>query len=211
MTVQVNDLRLQVERLDYTNKETLITVDILREQNVDQKSELEELRVSLTELKGSQNDTTVEDKEKKKQEKMALMMAKFDAVSRSRRFKITLFRRTPQQGAFSDKDEQLRAVLAKLDSLDSSTSLGPLTSEDLTAIRRQLSEGQSIIRETVDRLRQSQEENENLLHSKEFLEGRVNKLETEYEELLEKTIHEEATNHADVAESIAELRVWSHY
>lgn len=78
----MNDLRLQVERLDYENKEGLITVDILKEQNADAKSELEDVRRQLTELKVAQKDSSVEDKEKRKQEKMALMMAKFDTVSK---------------------------------------------------------------------------------------------------------------------------------
>lgn len=59
-----------------------------------------------------------------------------------------------------------------------------LTSDDLTAIRRQLTEGQSLIRDTVDRLRQSQEENEMISRRRDELESRVATLETEYEELL---------------------------
>lgn len=81
MSSQLNELRLQVERLDYDNKEGVITVDILKEQNQDTKSELEELRKHIQELKSAQKDASVEDKEKRKQEKMALMMAKFDTVS----------------------------------------------------------------------------------------------------------------------------------
>ena len=80
MSTQLNDLRLQVERLDYDNKESTITIDILKEQNQDAARELEELRVSISDLKANQKDPSLEDKEKRKQEKMALMMAKFDAV-----------------------------------------------------------------------------------------------------------------------------------
>lgn len=81
MSGQLNELRLQVERVDYDNKESIITIDILKEQNQDAKSELEELKKTIVELKSSQKDASAEDKEKRKQEKMALMMAKFDAVS----------------------------------------------------------------------------------------------------------------------------------
>ena len=80
MSGQLNDLRLQVERLDYDNKESMITIDILKEQNQDGKNELEEFKKTIAELKAAQKDASAEDKEKKKQEKMALMMAKFDAV-----------------------------------------------------------------------------------------------------------------------------------
>jgi hypothetical protein len=80
MSVQLNELRLQVEKLEFDNKESVITVDILKEQNADAKNELEELKRTITELKSSQKDPSAEDKEKKKQEKMALMMAQFDMV-----------------------------------------------------------------------------------------------------------------------------------
>lgn len=82
MSAQLNDLRLQLERLDYDNKESIITIDVLREQNQDAKAELEELKKVITEIRSAQKDASAEDKEKRKQEKMALMMAKFDAVCR---------------------------------------------------------------------------------------------------------------------------------
>ncbi|KAF8077929.1 kinesin heavy chain [Lyophyllum atratum] len=178
MSSQLNELRLQVERLDYDNKEGSITVDILKEQNQDAKSELEELKKQIAELKTAQKDATAEDKEKRKQEKMAMMMAKFDT-----------------QGAFSEKDEQLRQILAKLDGIDAAGALSP---EDLTAIRRQLSEGQSMVRETS-------EENEMVTRRRDELEARVAALETEYENSW-KTINDEETSDVDLAESMADLK-----
>ena len=98
-------------------------------------------------------------------------------------------------------------------------------------IRRHLSEGQSLVRETVDRLRMSQEENEHLTRRRDELESRIVALETEYEELLgmsllpsfaacysyrlftypEKTIHDEETSDLDITESTTELRVCPTY
>jgi kinesin family protein 5 len=74
-------LRLQLERLDYDNKERTITIDILKEQNSDLNNELEEVRRQAQEARANQKDPAAEDREKKKQEKMALMMAKFETVS----------------------------------------------------------------------------------------------------------------------------------
>ncbi|KAI0703608.1 kinesin heavy chain [Cytidiella melzeri] len=189
MSGQLNELRLQVERLDYDNKESIITIDILKEQNQDAKAELDEVKKSLIDLKASQKDASAEDKEKRKQEKMAMMMAKFDT-----------------QGTFSEKDEQLRQILAKLDTVDDASSVSSLSFDDIVAVRRQLAEGQSLIRESVDRLRQSQEENEMHSRRRDELEGRIASLETEYEELLEKTIHSEDIGGVDVTESMAELK-----
>lgn len=212
MSAQLNELRLQVERLNYDNKEGLITIDILKEQNQDGKSELEELKKTIAELRTTQKDSSAEEREKRKQEKMAMMMAKFDTVcprvspSSSEIF-VDPFPSNLQQGAFSEKDEALRQILAKLDNIDSSAAVSTLTVEDLTAVRRQLSEGQSLVRETVDRLRQSQEENEMITRRRDELEGRIVALEAEYEELLEKTIKDEETSNVDLAESMTDLKV----
>jgi kinesin family protein 5 len=181
MSSLLNELRLQVERLDYDNKEGVITIDILKEQNQDAKAELEQLKKTIAEAKSAQKDASAEDKEKRKQEKMAMMMAKFDTVRLPISQAPCRANAPRQQGAFSEKDEQLRTMLMKLDSIDAQNSL---TSEDLTIIRRQLSEGQAMVRETVDRLRQSQEENEMIMRRRDELESRVAGLEAEYEELL---------------------------
>jgi kinesin family protein 5 len=83
MSSQLNELRLQLERLDYDNKEGNITIDILKEQSQDAKNELEEVKKQIAELKAAQKDALASgDKEKRKQEKMAMMMAKFDTVWR---------------------------------------------------------------------------------------------------------------------------------
>ena len=81
MSGQLNELRLQAERLNYDSKESSITIDILKEQNEDAKAELEDLKKTISELRSSQKDASADDKEKRKQEKMAMMMAKFDTVS----------------------------------------------------------------------------------------------------------------------------------
>lgn len=80
MSSSLNELRLQVERLTYDNKEGLISIDILKEQNHDLKEELEKLKSVLADTEAAKTDASQEDKEKRKQEKMALMMAEFDAV-----------------------------------------------------------------------------------------------------------------------------------
>lgn len=191
MSTQLNDLRLQLQRLDYEAKEGKITVDILKDQNQDLSRELEEVQKSLNELKVSSKDSAAtEDKERKKAEKMALMMAKFDV-----------------QGALTDeKEESLRATLAKLESIDSDSAAAALTAEDITLLRRQLAETHSSIRDTLERLRQSQEEKELVVRRKEEVEERLATLETEYEELLEKTIHDEEANHEDVSDALADLK-----
>lgn len=64
-----------------------------------------------------------------------------------------------------------------------------LTSEDLTLLRRQLGEQQTLVRETLDRLSQAQEENEHIARRRDELEQRLQTLEAEYEELLGVLLH----------------------
>lgn len=80
MGTQLNELRLQLERLDYDSKESAIATDILKEQNADLTKDLEDLKKTLEEMRSNQKDESAEVKEKKKAEKMAMMMAKFDTV-----------------------------------------------------------------------------------------------------------------------------------
>ena len=85
--------------------------------------------------------------------------------------------------------------------------MSTLSHDDIVNVRRQLAEGQTLIRETVDRLRQTQEENEMHARRRDELESRIATLESEYEELIEKTIQDEEVSNVDVAESMAELKV----
>jgi kinesin family member 5 len=54
----------------------------------------------------------------------------------------------------------------------------------MAAIRRQLGEQQTFMRETLDRLAQTQDENELISRRRDELEQRLQTLEVEYEELL---------------------------
>lgn len=84
----------------------------------------------------------------------------------------------------------MRAILTKLDGIDDETGVSGLTVEDVTALRRQLHDGQNLIRETLDRLRQSQEESEVNTRRRDELETRLAALETEYEELIGELVDE---------------------
>ena len=74
--------------------------------------------------------------------------------------------------------------MAKLDTIEDDSAIATLSHDDIVAVRRQLAEGQTLLRDTVDRLRQTQEENEMHLRRRDELEARISSLEAEYEELL---------------------------
>lgn len=219
----MSELRLKVERLEYDIKESNITIDILKEQNQDLANELEDVRKFNEELKALQKDSSIEDKEKKKAEKMAIMMAQFDTVSMQFLSIFFCHHHHFQQGAFSEKEESLRLTLTKLDAIDSD---GPtsLTSDDLTLIRRQLTDGQQQVRDLMDKLLVAQETSEHHERRKVELEQRLATLESDYEELLgrlklsvdvahsvytfaEKSIRDEEMNNDDVAGAMTDYKV----
>jgi kinesin family member 5 len=71
----------------------------------------------------------------------------------------------------------------KLDSIETPESL---TLDDMSTIRRQLVDGQHVLKETTDKLRQLQKDHEAIARKKDEIETRHATLEVEYEELLGK-------------------------
>lgn len=191
MAGEINEIRLQLEKVTYEHKEAAITMDILKEQNQDLTSELEEVRRSLNDTArgtGGQKDPSQEGKERKKQERMAKMMADFNA------------------GIVSDKEEQIRESLAKLELASQEAGSNGLSADDISTLREQLLESQTLVREQHERVRQAQEENELLVARRDEMETRLAQLEAEYEELLDKTLADEDNAAAANDGAIAELR-----
>lgn len=81
-SADLNDLRLLKERLEYDNKEAAIQTDTLKEQIEENEREMDSLRKQMEALKMNAKDAVAEEKERRKAEKMAAMMAKFDVVRR---------------------------------------------------------------------------------------------------------------------------------
>lgn len=172
--------------MEYDNKESTIQIDTLREQIDENEREIEDLRRQMEAIKISAKDAAAEEKERRKAEKMAAMMAKFDAVSLLRplalRSQLTL--RFLQEGTLSEKEDAIRVTLAKLHGVDPEDPSTALTQEDVTMIYRQLSERQALLRESNDKLRHAQTEGESVNRRREEIEQRLETLEAEYEELL---------------------------
>lgn len=166
MASDLNDLRLQVEKLSYENKEATILGDAIREQNNDLTTELEELKKTIVELKSAQKSITDESKQRKKAEKMAQLMAGFEST------------------AISQQEDAIREILQKLD--EAANVDRPLSTEDLVLLKRQLTDSQILANESNERAKKAQEEIDLLSRRKEELENRLGLLEQDYEDLLER-------------------------
>jgi len=186
MTSELNELKVQLEKVTYDHKEDAIIMDSLREQNSDLTTEIEELKKAISGLKLAQREG---DKEQKKQEKMAQILAELDP-----------------SGVISAKEKQIRDTLLKLEKVDGDSSTS-LTLEELATVRRELAESKELVSTHEQTINELHYENERLTRQRDEFEIRLSTLETEYEELLDKTIaEEEANSNIDITETIAELR-----
>ncbi|CAO1619722.1 unnamed protein product [Parajaminaea phylloscopi] len=159
MTAELNEIKLQLERVTYEHKEAGITMDILKEQNADLSNELEELRRTLTTTSAAAAasasaplDPEAENRERKKQLRVHELMSSAAGLHTG------------------DPAAQLRESLQALE--------GP-EKERFLATVEQISEANEQLRV---KLQQVQTDNDNLLLSKDDLEIRLRELQSAYEE-----------------------------
>jgi len=88
-------------------------------------------------------------------------------------------------GVISKKEQQIRDTLLKLESSVGDTST-TLTMEELSTLRRELSESKNLVSQHEQTINELHYENENLTRKRDELEIRLTTLELEYEELLGK-------------------------
>ncbi|CAE6504115.1 unnamed protein product [Rhizoctonia solani] len=188
LSTELSNLRLDNERLAFDHKELEINHEQATEKNKELTKENEELRMNVDARNFAGRDQSAEDKEKKKAEKMALMMAQYDT------------------GAISEKDEQLRAMVTKLDTIDSAEAITSLTYEDIQSIRRQLVDAQNAAHDAIERLHQVQHEHEMIARRRDEVEQKLATVEADYEDLFEKTIRDEGNRDIGAGESMAELK-----
>ena len=89
-------------------------------------------------------------------------------------------------GVISKKEQQIRDTLLKLETIgaDNSTTL---TMEELSTLRRELSDSKNLVSQQEQTINELHYENENLTRKRDELEIRLTTLELEYEELLGKS------------------------
>lgn len=176
LTGEVNDFRMQVERLNFENKEAQITMDSLKEANLELTTELDEVKQQLLDVKISARETSavIDEKEKKKAEKMATMMAGFDLGGE----------------VFSENERTIQKAIEQIDALHEQSSLGEaIPPDDLAEIKTRLVETQGIVRQ-AELSMYAAPTNETGSRRREELEARLEAMERDYEELLERNLTE---------------------
>ncbi|ERS95919.1 kinesin heavy chain [Sporothrix schenckii ATCC 58251] len=170
LTSDVNEFKMQLERLMFEGKEAQITMDGLKEANAELTTELDELKQQLLDVKMSAKETTavLDEKEKKKAEKMAKMMAGFDLGA----------------DVFSDQEKTVADAIASVDALHALSSTGdPVPPDDLQALRAKLVETQGVVRQ-AELSAYSAQSSEAESRRRAELEARLVALQQEYDDLL---------------------------
>ena len=181
LTGEVNEFKMQLERLSFESKEAQITMDSLKEANAELTAELDEVKQQLLDVKMSAKETSavLDEKEKKKAEKMAQMMASFDLGG----------------DVFSENERSIKKVIDTIESLYEQSAAGEaIPPDEFADLKARLVETQGIVRQAELSLFGSSS-NDSGAKRRAELEQRLEAVEQEYEELLERNLTE-----ADVAE-----------
>ncbi|KAJ6157979.1 hypothetical protein N7470_005571 [Penicillium chermesinum] len=182
LNTEVNELRMQLEKVSYEGKEAAITMDGLREANAELTSELDEVKQQLLDVRMRAKETTaaLDEKEKKKAEKMAKMMAGFDLGG----------------DVFSDNERKLQDLIQRVDALHEISSAGePIAPDDVLELRTSLLETQGFIRQAELTMNDRGDFSELQDSRRAELEKRLDEVQREYEGLLSRNLGE-----ADVEE-----------
>lgn len=183
---ETNEFKMQLERLSFESKEAQITMDGLKEANAELTAELDDVKQQLLDVKMSTKESSaaLDEKEKKKAEKMAQMMAGFDLGS----------------DVFSDNERSIKELIDQVDDLHQQSAAGEAIAPDsLETLRARLVETQGIVRQAELSL-YSTSSNDASVKRREELEQRLEAVERDYEDLLERNLGEQ-----DVAEIKARL------
>ena len=174
---EVNELKMQLERVAYDNKEASITMDGLKEVNSELTTELDEVKQQLLDAKMSAKETSalLDEKERKKSERMAQMMAGFDIGGE----------------AFSENERKIRRCIEQVKALyEASASGETVAPNDLRALTAQLVEAQGIVRQAELSTSAKVDGADDRHRRRDDLEGRLASIEREYEGLLERNLSE---------------------
>ncbi|KAF3209724.1 Kinesin heavy chain [Orbilia oligospora] len=172
LTAEVSDLKMNLEKVSFESKEALITMDGLKEANLELTAELDEVKQHLLDVKVSAKEATAaaEEKERRKAEKMAKMMAGFDLGDE----------------VFSENERLLRSVIENINGLvDIAAGGDSIPEHDLREIKTKLQEAQGLIRQTELNLSEKVEESDAALKKREELEKKFVDLEKQYRNVLE--------------------------
>lgn len=186
LTSEANEFKMQLERLTFEGKEGQITMDALKEANSELTTELDEVKQQLLDVKmdSKENGAALDEKEKKKAEKMAKMMAGFDLGGE----------------VFSANEQYIGDAIKQIDVLHEHSKIGDhIAPDEFQSLRARLVETQGIVRQAELSMYSASSSDQDS-RRRQDLEDRLAALRREYEDLLTRNLSE-----SDVEEVKARL------
>src|SRR5277367_2913515 len=175
MTDRLNKAEMELQKLSFQSKEDTITMDSLKEANSELEAELISVKQQLLDVKMSARETSavLDEKDRKKQERMATMLAGFDLGS----------------DAFSENERKIQRLVEQVDSLYETSSSGNVVAPDsFVELRARLVESQGFIRQAESHISDRSELSELQDHKRVELEEKLATIEQEYVDLLERNL-----------------------
>lgn len=186
MSSELDKLKTELEKITFDRNEAQIHLDSLTEANEEMSSQLQELRDNLKKLVSEKANEMIE---KNKLIKTIEMMSKMEPSLNMENWSAT--------------EKELRNAMASLDTIEGKQSL---TEDEAKLLRDEISQSKSQI-EADNVVIEDLQRNNLILEKKcEDLEIRLNAVEIEYEEMLEKTIAEEEESAALGQDALSELK-----
>ncbi|EEP78127.1 kinesin heavy chain [Uncinocarpus reesii 1704] len=170
LNAEVNELRMQLEKVSFEGKEAAITMDTLKDANSELTVELDELKQQLLDARMTAKETSaaLDEKDRKKAERMAQMMAGFDL----------------KMDFFSENERKIQKLVERVDSLHATSSSGEVVAPDeFLDLRSSLVETQGVVRQAE----LAMNDRGNAAADTKLLQGIV-KLQQELEAALEQTL-----------------------
>ena len=188
MQDKFNKTQMELQKLSFQSKEDTITMDSLKEANSELESELVSVKQQLLDLKMSAKETTavLDEKDRKKQERMAKMLAGFDIGD----------------GAFSENERRVQEMLQHVETLKGARPNGASVPADvLESLRSKILESQNIVQHAEGYVNNQADEDERRLE----LEDRLAALQEEHEALLSKNLTPQDVE--DIKQKLGDLYV----
>lgn len=177
MSTELNELKMQIEKLNFEGKEGQITMDGLKDANAELTAELDDVKQQLLDARMNAKESTaaLDEKKKKKAEAMAQMMAGFDLGGE----------------VFSDNERNIQRMIEQIDALHKLSESGEAVAPDaFQELREKLVETQGIVRQAELSFNARNEQDDAHNRRREALEQRLSNLQQQYEELCETNLSE---------------------
>ena len=177
ITDRLNKAQMELQKLSFERGDEKIEMERLRTDNDELDRELRTVQQELLTLKMSAKETTavIEEKDRKKHERMAKMLAGFDLGN----------------DAFSENERRMQDMLEHIDDLElAQQNSQPLPADVLTSLKAKILESQALSRQAESSLSDRGDFSVEQEDRRIELEERLLALEKEHEELLTRNLSE---------------------